>query len=367
MKFKKNLTDWMFCVAAWSLASYVFFIAGYFYLAVLQNLEGVGQILRSNEIFIYMNSGMQFIEIVLFGIVFGSMFFLIHWIIKRTALKYIPFGRIILIQTFSYIFGFFLSFLIIFLVLTFFEITPLDERHELELLFLHRPFFITMAVFLTFFSLLINFILEVREKIGPTNLWHMVIGKYHHPIVEERVFLFLDLKESTVYAEKLGHIKYSKLIQKCFYLLNDIVYKHRAQVYQYVGDEVVLTWPMKEKNVVNHSVALYYDYKKLLESKEKMFLDRFGFVPLFKAGINEGKVTAAEVGNIKREIAYHGDVLNTGSRIQDKCSELGKNLLVSEIIANEIRNDKHFTTTSMGKVNLKGKQNAVNIFAIEQA
>ncbi|MHA1992727.1 MAG: hypothetical protein ACW98A_17360 [Candidatus Hodarchaeales archaeon] len=64
---------------------------------------------------------------------------------------------------------------------------------------------------------------------------NFILGKYHHPKEEKRTFMFMDLKSSTTYAEKLGHIEYNKLIQDCFFDLTDVVAENNANIYQYVG------------------------------------------------------------------------------------------------------------------------------------
>ena len=56
----------------------------------------------------------------------------------------------------------------------------------------------------------------------------------------------MDLKSSTTYAEKLGHIKYSQLLQDFFSDLTDVVSQFNVQVYQYVGDEAVISWDKEE-------------------------------------------------------------------------------------------------------------------------
>ncbi len=56
--------------------------------------------------------------------------------------------------------------------------------------------------------------------------------------------MFVDLKNSTSIAEELGHIRYSQFIQDCFFDLH-VVEAYGAEVYQYVGDEVVLSWHVK--------------------------------------------------------------------------------------------------------------------------
>ncbi len=44
----------------------------------------------------------------------------------------------------------------------------------------------------------------VRDLIGSAAFSSLILGRYHHPVSEERVFLFLDLVGSTTYAEAHG-------------------------------------------------------------------------------------------------------------------------------------------------------------------
>ena len=53
--------------------------------------------------------------------------------------------------------------------------------------------------------------------------------------------MFLDLKSSTHLAETLEHVTCSRLIQDCYAELTAPLLDYNAQVYQYVGDEVVVT------------------------------------------------------------------------------------------------------------------------------
>ena len=112
--------------------------------------------------------------------------------------------------------------------------------------------------------------------------------------------MFLDLKSSTTYAERLGHIKYSKLIQDCFYDLTDVVANRQAQIYQYVGDEVVLTWKTRDGLVNNNCIYTYFDFENALQEKSNYYEEEYGLVPKFKAGLDSGTITVAEVGEIKK-------------------------------------------------------------------
>ena len=62
---------------------------------------------------------------------------------------------------------------------------------------------------------------EVSENLGMSVLYNFFIGKYHKPIQEERIFLFLDMKSSTTIAEKIGHVKYFEMLKEYYSDLSD--------------------------------------------------------------------------------------------------------------------------------------------------
>ncbi|WP_420582695.1 adenylate/guanylate cyclase domain-containing protein [Reichenbachiella sp.] len=367
MKMNKNLIDWLFITISWIIACLCITAVGIFFQAIIFQFLEILPTVQNQTYFDYFNSGFQYIESSIFGLVFGSVFFVVYWISENTSLRKESFGKIMLIKTSLYLIGFVIAFLIVFGIMIQFDFIPISSMKDMKHSLTSWKFYIAFGFFLTLFSVIINFILEVSKKYGPGNLWHIFIGKYHKPVIENRIFMFLDLKDSTAYAEKLGHIMYSNLIQKCFLYLNEIVFDYQAQIYQYVGDEAVLTWDSSDFDARKYSIELFFAFQKKLARHASKFEKDFGFVPEFKAGINEGPVTAAEVGFIKRDIAYHGDVLNTGARIQNKCNELGKSLLVSEEFAQQIKNLHLFKQELLGKVALKGKERAINIYSVDQA
>jgi adenylate cyclase len=204
----------------------------------------------------------------------------------------------------------------------------------------------------------------VSEKFGQGVLLNFIMGKYHRPKEEMRIFMFMDLKSSTTYAEKLGHIKYSQLIQDCFYDLTDIVIAHHAQIYQYVGDEVVLTWEMKKGLENRNCILTFFEYDRVIQGKSAYYHKKYGLIPEFKAGVNLGNVTTAEVGELKKELAYHGDVLNTAARIEGKCNDFQRRLLVSQDVKERMEDESQITYELMGNIELRGKEQLVNIYAI---
>lgn len=203
---------------------------------------------------------------------------------------------------------------------------------------------------------------QVNLFLGRNNLWKLFRGRFYTPREEERIFMFLDLQSSTEHAENLGHIEYSKMIQDCFNDLG-IVVENEAEIYQYVGDEVILTWKLQDGLRNQNCINAFYSFKNQLLKKEMYYLEKYNCVPFFKAGLNEGVVTVTEVGKYKKEIAYHGDTINTAARIQDKCNEFNEELLISENLKSKLGGTT-IKFEPLGKIPLKGKKKDVEIFAV---
>jgi adenylate cyclase len=206
------------------------------------------------------------------------------------------------------------------------------------------------------------FILQTSEKFGQGVLINFMLGKYHRPKEENRIFMFMDLKSSTTYAEELGHIKYSQFIQDCFYDINDIITKYKGGIYQYVGDEVVVEWNIRQGIKDGNCINMFFAFDQLLQHKSEYYKSKYGVIPEFKAGLNLGIVTVAEVGVIKKELAYHGDVINTASRIQNKCNDLQKKVLISESTKSHLKDQPGLSFNFLGKFQLKGKMAPIGIY-----
>jgi len=225
--------------------------------------------------------------------------------------------------------------------------------HHFEFLFSARV--VMTVIFWGIVCMFALFILHVSDKFGQGVLPNFILGKYHHPKEEKRIFMFMDLKSSTTYAEKLGHIKYSELIQDCFFDLTEVVTKNDANIYQYVGDEVVLSWDFNKGLKNNNCINIYYDYMNVIGKRSKYYENKYGMIPEFKAGLSSVYATVAEVGELKKELAYHGDVLNTASRIQGMCNKYKKSLLISEELENNLKLDTNYNKELIGSIELKGK------------
>ena len=201
------------------------------------------------------------------GIFFGIMFGLINLLVDSTKLGKKSFGAIILIKTIFYTAAVILSQLAVYAIYHTFNLVPKELLTSMQEE-ISTNFLISMSVYFTCIILLLNFLLQINRKFGYGVLIAMIIGKYQNPRKERRIFMFIDMKDSTGNAERLGHFNYSKLIQSCIHDLTDLIIRYKAQVYQYVGDEVVLTWPTKSGLKDLNCINLFYAFEQRLNDKK---------------------------------------------------------------------------------------------------
>jgi adenylate cyclase len=71
-----------------------------------------------------------------------------------------------------------------------------------------------------------------------------------------------------------------------------------------------------------------------------------------------------EIGEIKRDIAFHGDTINTAARIQSLCNTYNKSLLMSKGFTEFDGFGSQFMSTSLGLVTLKGKLEGVELVSV---
>ena len=306
-------------------------------------------------------------EYLMFGVILGIMVAIVYTIIEflfdKFLSKSLPLWITLVFKSIIYLL--FLIFSLTFIAFLAEDYINVDFPNHRGWWITNKIFWLVIAYF-TICSLIFSFIRLANDKFGEGVILGMLFGRYRKPREVERILMFLDLKSSTTIAEELGHLKYSQLIQDCFFYLNRVVGKHHAQIYQYVGDEAVLSWEqglgVKHLNCVN----LFFDYDTKLKRHSKYYLKKYGVVPEFKAGLHSGKIIIAEVGTIKKELAYHGDVINTTSRIQEQCNEFNESLLISEELLNKLQLNRKYKAISLGKELLEGKSEELKLFAIQK-
>lgn len=206
---------------------------------------------------------------------------------------------------------------------------------------------------------------EISEHIGHGVLIKFLTGRYHTPKEETRIFMFSDMKDSTRIAEQLGHARYFELLRAYYQDLSGGIVSNAGEIYQYVGDEVVVSWPVESGLQDNNCIRCFFGMKADLMAKAEWYRQEFGVAPDFKAGLHLGNVTTGEIGALKKEIIFTGDILNATARIQGLCNKHDVDLLVSGDLLSRLQLDKGVGVESLGQCELRGKTKRVELHTIK--
>lgn len=208
------------------------------------------------------------------------------------------------------------------------------------------------------------FVSEIGDYLGTSMFYNFLLGKYHNPKQETRIFMFLDMKSSTAIAEKIGHENYFDLLKMYYAHMTDPILESDGEIYQYVGDEIVISWKEKNGLYQNNCIECFLKIKSTLEKMKQDYETRFGVTPNFKAGFHIGGVTTGEIGIIKKDIIYTGDTLNTTARIQALCNEYKADILLSKKLKKQLAKKPTYTFEEIGKLQLRGKSEFLQLYKL---
>jgi class 3 adenylate cyclase/biotin transporter BioY len=179
-------------------------------------------------------------------------------------------------------------------------------------------------------SLLVGAIFEFRRMVGGRVLGSFLLGTYHRPRREQRIVMFLDIADSTALAERLGEVRVHDLITKFFSDIDRPIAEYDGEVHAYVGDEVIVTWPLSKDPARNAGpLRCFFAIEEIMIELASSYTQEFGVVPRFRAGLHAGPVVVSECGIAKRQIAYFGDTMNVAARLCEHCKIAGETLVAS--------------------------------------
>lgn len=224
---------------------------------------------------------------------------------------------------------------------------------------------VSVMVSMVLMEMLVGLVVTLRTNLGKNYFRNFIRNAYFTPIMENRIFMFMDLRDSTLLVEKMGSTAFSSFIQDCFKDLSSAALDLGGEIYQFVGDEAVITWPVKNQTQFKEAVDLHFSLIEKLEKKRAYYIGKHSHFPEFWSSIHSGMVSAALVGHYKKEIAYHGGVLNLCSRLQKVCRDYNTNLVVSESFYKELPYKSSFNCSAVSDIELKGISEKQLVYKID--
>jgi adenylate cyclase len=271
------------------------------------------------------------------------------------------------------------TFLYIFFISLFFNIVTLlnssynqglsifhPEIIETSRLFFTNSLFVAVLLYAGGIIALLLFLFEIYDNLGQGVVINFIMGKYHKPRYEDRIFMFLDLKSSVTLAEKLGNTTYFEFLKDYYADMTSAIEKSLGKIYQYVGDEIVIFWKPSKGLKKSNCVACFFRIKDTFDRLAATYESKFGVVPMFKGALHMGKVATGEIGVLKKEIFYSGDVLNTTSRIESLCNAVNEECIISEDLHRNLHSDAKYEYRLIDDHVLRGKSQKIALYGVSR-
>lgn len=220
--------------------------------------------------------------------------------------------------------------------------------------------------YLIILEVIVGLTVTLRRNLGKGYLKKFIRSSYFIPQVEYRVFMFTDLKNSTMLVERMGSLNFSSFIQDCFRDFSNVALDLGGEIYQFVGDEVVTTWKVRQDFDYSACTALHFAMASRLKSRKQYYINRYEIFPEFRSSIHCGEVSSAVVGEFKSEIAYHGGVLNLCSRLQNVCRDYDAELVTSEDFHDRISITDHSRYSPITDIELKGISKKQLVYRVDK-
>jgi adenylate cyclase len=213
-------------------------------------------------------------------------------------------------------------------------------------------------------SFFFNMLLEIAYLIGPRRLARLVAGRYHAPSEQERFVLFVDVAGSTAAAERLGNRRSHTFLDRVFRLASASVIDFGGEIYQYVGDEMVVTWSAASGARDGRALRCFLAMRQALTAASRAFERDFGLAPKVRGSLHFGTVVVGEIGDVKRDIVFHGDVMNTAARLEESSRGVPGGFVVSRPASDRLGPVAGIELASLGTFSVRGRLQPVEVFGL---
>jgi adenylate cyclase len=204
------------------------------------------------------------------------------------------------------------------------------------------------------------------------------LERYHSPAVVDRIsaqaidgafeaqerqvtVLFADLVGFTSIAETMPASEVARLLNDFFAEMTDAIFAHDGTLDKFMGDGLLAVFgaPLPQVDHAARAVAAAIEMQRRLRRRAAQ-----GKNPALtmRIGLSSGPVVAGDIGSPKRrEYTVLGDTVNTAARLESSVAQPG------QIVLTRVTLDRVVDTISarsLGMIELRGRRQAVEVFAI---
>lgn len=201
-----------------------------------------------------------------------------------------------------------------------------------------------------------SFVIQMNSLLGQGVLGNFLRGRYRKPNEEFLTFLFIDMIGSTGIAEKIGSTAFLSLLDQVARDFSDIVLENGGSIHKYVGDGIIVTWPSQSTTSTLRAIESFFSFKEKIRHKQQEYESTFSHCPGFRGALHGGEVVVGEMGDVKREIVFLGDTVNTVARMVSVAGEIVAELVISSTTLEGIVLPRFLTQSNLGPRQLRGRE-----------
>ncbi len=212
----------------------------------------------------------------------------------------------------------------------------------------------------------ISFSIELGRLLGKEATLALFTGRYRRPRIENRIVVFADLVGSTALAETVGDIRFHQLLNDVSHDLSLPIERNGGETHRYVGDAVIITWPMSRRNAFEKSLSCAEEMIECIARQRPDYETKYGSAVRLRIALHCGRVAAGEIGYWKKEIALLGDTMNTAARIEGAARQYGESILISDAVADRLSTDLRHRLKPVPDFQAVGKHDPLKLWALDE-
>ncbi len=243
-------------------------------------------------------------------------------------------------------------------------ITPMVLNTEAYPAWYDKSTLLQDVIFSLMVMLLINFWVRIHSLVGGRVLLNYLLGRYHRPLREQQVFMFVDFLDARGLSKRLGDIRAQSLIAAVFLDIDGPVGEFGGETHRYIGDELVVTWPFPRATKNARCIKCALSIAEVLRANAEHYRGTYGEAPRLRIALHGGPVVVSEIGDDRREIVYFGDTINTTARLRGLAKKIQRGLVISAALLEHMGLPDGVRVEDMGAFELSGKAQATRVYAV---
>jgi len=171
--------------------------------------------------------------------------------------------------------------------------------------------------------------------------------------------LFSDIRSFTSISEGMTPKENFEFLNEYLKYVIPPIRQHNGFIDKYIGDAVMAIFPMSSEDAVKASIGML---KQLEEYNRK---SKLKFALQIGVGLHTGTLMLGTIGDEDRmDGTVISDTVNLASRLEGLTKKYGASIIISEDTLTGIESPEQYHSRFLGKVQVKGKQEAVAVFEV---